>query len=372
MMRQITTKMIGREGFEALRDALQALCERCAEDNAYFAPDYLAALLETVASDTKVSFLTCWSDTALVGLLPIVRTRLTLAGLSPSGRALQTQYNYSCTPLVDRDHVDDVVAAMIDALAQISRGEWVLPTINVDGAVGKALLRHCAAKGRPARFIELFERATLVRDGRFESHLDQHVTKELRKNLARRRRRLEELGTVTHQIHESGPGLARAVESFLAIEQSGWKGERGTAMAASPATAALARKGFATGRTRADLLLLNNRPIAAVMSIYSGQTGFTVKMAYDDEFAKFSASRLLELEILRSFLESGKARMMDSSTDGPHMIDDFWPGRTKVGTLVFSLASVAADRRLTLYLAMLKAKAALKAKAKVLLRRGEK
>jgi CelD/BcsL family acetyltransferase involved in cellulose biosynthesis len=372
MTRSVSSILIGKQDLGNLRVQLQDLCDRCAEDNAYYAPDYLNALLETVAKDSDVKFLACWANDALVGFLPVVVSRLRMPGFSVAGSALQTLYNYSCTPLVDRDCVDDVVLAMINGLSLIAKAEWTIPTLHVDGVFGKAIARHLGLQGRPFRFVDGFDRAVLLRDDNYKTHLEKHVAKDLRKNLARRRRRLEELGTVAHQIHESGPGLAQAVESFLSIESSGWKGKRGTAMATSEMTQNLARQGFAKGKARADLLVLNDKPIAAVMSIFSGQTGFTVKMAYDDAYAKFSASRLLEMEILRDFLDNGIVQMLDSSTDGSHMIDDFWPTRQRMGTLVFSLASTAPRQRLKLYLARHAAQAKLKSKVKAILKRDDK
>ena len=50
------------------------------------------------------------------------------------------------------------------------------------------------------------------------------------KELRRQRNRLAEHGTVRFAVARSTDEVAHAVEVFLALEASGWKGERGTAL----------------------------------------------------------------------------------------------------------------------------------------------
>jgi hypothetical protein len=91
------------------------------------------------------------------------------------------------------------------------------------------MIAACEASGVPWAACRRFQRASLEAGCTFEAHMTSHVPAKRRKDLARSRRRLEELGKVEHQIHCSGEGLDQAVSAFLGIEASGWKGKRGTA-----------------------------------------------------------------------------------------------------------------------------------------------
>ena len=80
--------------------------------------------------------------------------------------------------------------------------------------------------------------------------------------------------------------------------------------------------------------------------MFSGTTGFTVKGAYDEAYAGYSAGLLLEQEVIRSFLNENWASRLDAATDGSHVIDCLWPEKVEVAELTFSLASRAARQRL--------------------------
>ena len=195
-----------------------------------------------------------------------------------------------------------------------------------------------------------FARATIARGPGFEEYLASRIGSKRRRELTRNRRRLEELGTVSHETHCGGAGLNRAVQAFLDLEVSGWKGKRGTALACNRLTRdfAMAAFGDAGGQPicRADLLLLNGKPIAAGLIVLAGRTGFTVTGAYDESCARYGAGLLLELEVLRSFLEEDWADHLDAATAGEHVIDRLWPGRVRVGSLICSLAPRGAAFRL--------------------------
>ena len=93
----------------------------------------------------------------------------------------------------------------------------------------------------------------------FEARLD----KRRRKEWARQRRRLEELGALESRVGAD----ASAIEAFLAVENSGWKGARRSALDAHAERAAFARETLARFAARGALevhsLTLKDEPIAA-------------------------------------------------------------------------------------------------------------
>lgn len=326
------------------------LCRRSLEDSVYYTPRYAGALLDTTASQDHPRFVTVSEGERLVALLPVETARLPVPGLAAAGQAWMTDYTFSTLPLIDRNLASDAAGVLLEGLGQLSGGEWVFPAMTLDGPSARALMDAMELRGIPWAAAGDFTRATIARGPGFEEHLTERIGSKRRRELARNRRRLEELGKVSHETHCNGAELNRAVQAFLDLETSGWKGRRGTALACDPATRDFARAAFgdAGGQSicRADLLLLDGKPIAAGLIVFAGRTGFTVKGAYDERYARYGAGLLLEMEVLRSFLEEGWADRLDAATAGEHVIDQLWPGRMRVGSLVFSLAPRGAALRL--------------------------
>lgn len=326
------------------------LCGRSIEDSVYYSPHYANALLSTAARQDHVRFVAVYEGDKLVALLPVSTTRLPLPGVAPAGQAWMTDYTFTTEPLIDKQTAAEAAGSLVDGLAQLSGGEWLFPVVNLDGPTTRAMTDAMQSRGIPWMTQGVFARAVMTRGPSFEEHLAKQVGSKRRRDLARSRRRLEDLGSVRHETHCEGEGLNRAVQAFLDIEAAGWKGKRGTALACDPATRefAMAAFGDVNGRSicRADMLLLNDKPIAVGLIVFAGRTGFTVKGAYDEAYAKYGAGLLLEVEVMRSFLEEGWADRLDAATAGEHVIDQLWPSRTQVGSLVFSLAPLGAGVRL--------------------------
>jgi hypothetical protein len=105
--------------------------------------------------------------------------------------------------------------------------------------------------------------------------------------------------------------------------------------------------GVATGLwCRADMLMLNNKPIAVGITVFAGRTGYTVKCAYDENYRSCAAGLQLELEVMRSFLTERWADRLDAATEDAHVIDSLWPGRVDVADMIFSLSPRSAEWRL--------------------------
>ena len=347
-----TTKIEDRSSLQAILPHWHDLAERSAENNVHYAPNYALALLDSVDAAKHVRFVTVWDGNDLMAFLPVV-TRVPIPGVTASGSAWATDYTNGCTPLIDRDRFLDASHGLVEGLAKLTRGEWVIPKLNENGIVAKSIIDALDYRQAPWAMRESFQRALLHTGDSFESHMKTHIGSKRRRKLERNRRRLEECGTVSFRTYTSGDDLDGAVEDFLRIEASGWKGKRGTALGCKPDTAEFARRAFGSNgiyaKSRVDLLLLNDESIAAGVIVFSGETAFSVKGGYDERYAVWGAGLLLEVEILKSFLTEKWATRLDSATYGPHAIDRLWPDRMSVADLTFSFAPAMAQPRLSAY-----------------------
>lgn len=361
-------EVLARDALSTLQPAWDDLCAKAIESNVYYAPRYARALIANVNRDTSLQFAAVWQGDTLVALLPFTRSKIETPWLATAARAWQTDYTFSCTPLLDRSCSAEAAMALVALLGTINDGEWIVPTVNRQGPACRALIEALEHDDRPCRVTNTFQRAVLDCVGSFDEHIQSHLSSKRRRDLARSRRRLETIGTVAHEIHRSGEGLDRAIEAFLTIEASGWKGERGTALACRATTRQFALDAF-TGDPensicRADVLTLDGAPIAVGLIVFSGNTGFAVKGAYNESYRSHSVGLLLEIEVLRSFLTDRWASRLDGATNGAHVIDSLWPGKVEVCDLMFSLAPRHAERRLSILAQLDSAKLAVRTAAK--------
>ena len=142
-------EVLGPDALANLLPEWQDLCDRSAEDNVYYSPRYAQALLEHVERHRNVRFATVWDETKLVALLPFTRPKLAIPLLRPARQGWQSKYTFSCTPLLDDMRRDEAAAALLDVMASVSEAGWILPTLNINGVVCRAISAALERRGLP-------------------------------------------------------------------------------------------------------------------------------------------------------------------------------------------------------------------------------
>ena len=303
------------------------------EPNPFFGPDYLMASERCLHPENPISVLVVEQGRRLVGLLPLTEPKL-LDGLL--GRAWQIYANpFTClgTPLLARDFAPEALTAAITCLAGLSGPHRLhLANMPLDGAMAALLADTAKTRALPLRQANSAGRALATASG------PQPSTARA-KQLRRKRKRLEELGPVSiTQVDAGEPGFSHACAQFLALEASGWKGAAGTALGATAATRAFAEQAFVS-QARILALSLAGRPIAMILLLLGRETGYSVKVAYDEAFAAFSPGNLLDaacLDLLGP--ESGLLRLDSCALPG-HPVEALWREQVMIGDLVLGLTS---------------------------------
>jgi CelD/BcsL family acetyltransferase involved in cellulose biosynthesis len=128
-------------------------------------------------------------------------------------------------------------------------------------------------------------------------------------DMRRRRRRLEERGSVTVDVQDGTERLGALLEEGFRIEGSGWKTERGTAIGSRPETARfyrdLARWTSERGWLRLAFLRVDGRAVAFQFNVVFGGVHYNLKGGYDPEFARFAPGRLLHRELIEQAHRDG-------------------------------------------------------------------
>jgi CelD/BcsL family acetyltransferase involved in cellulose biosynthesis len=142
--------------------------------------------------------------------------------------------------------------------------------------------------------------------------VDRRLGSKAARNLRRNRRRLEELGRVEIQV-EAAPGpLERLLEEGFRVEGSGWKAERGTAIASSPATRRfytdIALWARTAGLLRLAFLRLDGNAIAFAFALQDGTAFYLLKGGYDPAYRRFAPGKLLFRSLMEQAVASGAQR----------------------------------------------------------------
>jgi len=314
------------------------LTARALEANVFYDPAFALSAARAFGAD--VGAVLIWSKTSarLIGLFPARIERR--YGVMATLTGWTHPYAPFGVPLVDRDEAESAIGAFLDqveadaALPKIA----MLSLIARDGAFAACLARVLARRGGASAAFATHARALLAPRTR-ENYLD-HVTHKKLKELRRQRRRLEETGALTHMA-ASGPAAAVALTDFMTLEAGGWKGRAGGAARAHVATETFMREAVtalaAKGDARVDRLIHDGHPVAAAITLRSGNSAWFWKIAYEEAFARFSPGVQLTLDLTRDLLADASLARTDScATAGHPMIDHLWAERLSLTDLLVS------------------------------------
>jgi CelD/BcsL family acetyltransferase involved in cellulose biosynthesis len=162
------------------------------------------------------------------------------------------------------------------------------------------------------------------------------------KELRRQRHRLAEHGVVRFEIARTRAQVAAALEIFLRLEASGWKGQRGTALVQDAGDAGFIRRGApalaACGQCEIVALYAGDTPVAAAVVLRHQDRAFYFKLGIDERFAKFSPGVQLTLDLTRHLCADPAIASADSTAGADHpMINPIWRGRFAIGEVLIPL-----------------------------------
>ncbi len=347
---RLVTRVLGPDALHGIAGEWDRLSASALEENALYSRAYVMAGLAHVDADAGLRALCIFAHQPdgterLIGLLPLRQSRLRYGIPLSVELGAQNRFQTSGTPLIDRDHAEAAVDALLHAVqagSGIARN-LLLPNIRRDGPFARLLVSRADRLGLEAKIIGSFDRPVLRRsDESAEAYFTRSVAPKRLRELRRTHRRLSEQGALAFRHVTASAELRLALEDFLRIEHGGWKGEAGTALLSESDTAAFAREAFGGQNSgapvaSADVLSLDGQAIAVSLNLQIGRTAFAIKCAYDESLRRFSPGLVLEFLVIEHLFESRFADEMDSCvTQAGHVIQDLWDGSVRMGTLALS------------------------------------
>ncbi len=321
----------------------RALAERAIEPNGYYLPDWELAVNASAHGRTGVSALSAWSDGAprLIGLMPVISMWRACKMPLPALVAAEP-YGTLCTPLLDRDMAGDAAAGLMRQARRSGAHALVLCNVALDGAAMNAFSDVLRQAGMRPRLLRSHLRACLDARRDAEQLLREALGARKLKELRRQRNRLAEHGAVRFEIARAPDEVAAALEIFLALEASGWKGRRGTALLQTAGDAGFVRRATRalaeTGQCEIVILRAGDTPVAAAIVLRHQDRAFYFKLGVDERFAKFSPGVQLTLDLTRHLCADPAIASADSTASADHpMINPIWRGRFALGDVLIPL-----------------------------------
>jgi CelD/BcsL family acetyltransferase involved in cellulose biosynthesis len=289
-----------RDGLEPVADEWDELAERVGA-GPFQRPGWFAAWSRAFAGDASLAVLTARRAGRLVGAVPVLGRR---------GR-VTSPTNWH-TPSFDAVAEDGSVADDL-ARAVVARASTRLDFSFLDLDAPFAARARAAVEGAGRRTIcrPVLRSPFVDLEGDFESY-DGGLDTKFKRELTRRRRRLEELGELTIEFTDGRSELERQLAEGFAVEGSGWKVDRGTAIASRPETEAfytdVARWAAERGWLDLGFLRLDGRAIAFAYLIVLVGVVHVVKVGFDPEQRKFAPGSLLTRAAIERAYERGMSR----------------------------------------------------------------
>ncbi len=218
----------------------------------------------------------------------------------------------------------------------------VLRDMSLDGAAMNAFANALRQGGMRPHVLQSYQRAELDATRDAEEMLRDGLGAKKLKELRRQRHRLAEHGAVRFEVARTPNAVAAALEIFLALEASGWKGARGTALVQNEGDAGFIRRATvalaASGQCEIITLRAGEAPVAAGIVLRHQDRAFYFKIGVDERFSKFSPGVQLTLDLTRHLCADPAIASADSTASPDHpMINPIWRGRLSIGDVLIPL-----------------------------------
>jgi len=319
---------------------------RAVEPNGYYLPEWALAVNASARGRTSVSALSAWSGAGpgvarLIGLLPAIS--LWRACKIPLPALVSADpYGTLGTALLDRDRAHDAVTSLMRQARSAGAHALLLRDVTLDGAVMKAFADVLGQSGMAPCVLQSHFRACLDARRDADELLREALGPKKLKELRRQRNRLAEHGEVCFEMARTPTEVAGALEIFLSLEASGWKGRRGTALNQNDGDATFIRRATVALAERGSCEIVTLRAgataVAAAIVARHQDRAFYFKLGVDERFAKLSPGVQLTLDLTRHLCADPAIASADSTAAAGHpMIDPIWRGRLAIGDVLIPL-----------------------------------
>lgn len=176
--------------------------------------------------------------------------------------------------------------------------------------------------------VRPFQRSPYLKIRGDWSEYESRLSRSLVADLRRARRRLGREGKVSVEITDGRERLEASLKEAFAVEASGWKGTRGTAIRSCPETLRfytdVAHWAAARDMFRLFFLRLDGRPLAMFYALQEKGFCHLLKGGYDPSYGRFSPGKLLMRAVISNCFSAGLAKVEFHGDAEPYKLS--WAG----------------------------------------------
>lgn len=311
--------------------------------NVFMNPEIIRAIAESDRNTRYVTLL-AWKPVGdgrrLVGIWAFAYVRPPRSALPSRVLAAPlSRHSYLATPVIDCDHLDDTLDAMLDAVADLPglASILTLDMMTTENRTYEALSRVVKRRGGSMCIVDESQRPKLASKLDGKTYLQEALSSSTRKKLRQYRRRLSEQGTLTYTIGTEIDDIKRDLEDFLMMEAAGWKGLQRTALLNDAVTANFMRRAVGalaeSGNVTIHSLRLDGKPVSMQIIARCGAAAFTWKTTYDEQFREFSPGMLLFEDYTNTLLADRSIAFADSCSFDDNSFMSAWQQRQPVAEI---------------------------------------
>jgi CelD/BcsL family acetyltransferase involved in cellulose biosynthesis len=277
------------ERLSALGEAWDDLAQ--IERSPFLLHAWFSAWWRAFGNDSSLEICALWSDGTLAGLFPLSRKGDSLV-------ALANVHTPVFRPFA-RDA--EALALVIEAAFDVRASELCVPALPQEDAATTLLAQAAQRAGRlsviEAQHISPF----IAIDGEFAQYRAALRSKN-RSDMERLRRKMQREHEGVFKVVAAPSDLARELDDCFAVEQSGWKGRRGTAVLSDEKTAlfyrSIAQAFNEQGMLRFSSIVLDGRLAAFDLNLLAYNRLYPLKTGYDESFARLSPGLVLHYAVI--------------------------------------------------------------------------
>jgi CelD/BcsL family acetyltransferase involved in cellulose biosynthesis len=324
----------GPDGLRRLTPAWEELVARIEQPRFFHQPAWYRGYLESLAPEPDSTlFCAVWVEDQLEAIVPLTRIR------RPGAVGLELP-RHPHMPLADvvvarSEHLSEYLSLVLQGLARDRPEGWDF--IRFAGILVHAPLYRTLAGGEYSSRLHYATGHCDYLEICPYDEMFRRTSSNYRSNLRRARKRLAELPDVHHTRSVAAADLARDFETFLELENSGWKGSQGTAIQVDDRLTEfyrnLTRDFGEDGNCEIHTLWSGSKPLAAEFLLRTSDTLYQLKLAYDEEFSQYAPGNLLLERILQQCHQRGDVRYLNLVSDA-HWHTKLRPQRWEVATVL--------------------------------------
>ncbi len=299
----------GVEIIDRLADEWRELCDAGGSDLPFVRPEWIAAHVRAFSPAGELLLITARVEGRLSLVLPLLVEHSRFYGLPVRKLRSPTNSHSPAFDLVLR-HDDEVAADVAwELLKDLPDWDMIEMQDVPDGGALEVLLRLAREDGWPTGRWESWQSPVLTFPGAgiTLNKALASVNSKFRSTVRRHKRKLEELGPL--RLRRVDAPEMDELARFYDLEQSGWKGKEGTAIACSSETRQfydeLAHTAADHGYLALYLLESGDRLVATQYGLTHHRRHFPLKSAFDESLREYGAGQVIVLEVVGDLVDRG-------------------------------------------------------------------